>query len=110
MNKLNSLSADIRERCLYVQERGQLCLLQSLLFSYICFVCSTGSGPVVLVLMHHSHEAKHVASVKTWTESSQILLHVNVFYHDKSNGLIACKENDEAISAIRDKLQSSFSY
>ncbi|XP_037541048.1 uncharacterized protein LOC119417865 [Nematolebias whitei] len=70
----------------------------------------TGSGPVVLVLMHHSHEAKHVASVKTWTENSQVLLHVNVFYHDKSNGLIACKENDEAISAIRDKLQSCFSY
>lgn len=79
-------------------------------FCFLTFVfCSTGSGPVVLVLMHHSHEAKHIASVKTWAESFQILLHVNVFYHDKANGLIACKENDEAISAIRDKLQNCFS-
>lgn len=79
-------------------------------FLTLFFVCSTGSEPVVLVLMHHSHEAKRVASINICAENSQILLHVNVFYHDKSNGLIVCKENDEAISVICNTLLSGFSY
>ncbi|XP_024860124.1 uncharacterized protein LOC108231766 [Kryptolebias marmoratus] len=64
----------------------------------------TGSEPVILVLMHHCHEAKHVASVKTWAENLDVALHVNVFYHESLQGLVQCKENEDAISAIRQKL------
>ncbi|XP_047243921.1 uncharacterized protein LOC124881954 isoform X4 [Girardinichthys multiradiatus] len=64
----------------------------------------TGYEPVMLVLMHHAHEAKHVPTMATWYCSPNILQHFNVFYHEKMRGLITCKENDVAISAIQNEL------
>ncbi|MEQ2216727.1 hypothetical protein XENOCAPTIV_021406 [Xenoophorus captivus] len=64
----------------------------------------TGYEPVILVLMHHAHEAKHVPTMATWYCTPKILQHFNVFYHEKMRGLITCKENDVAISGIQNEL------
>ncbi|KAM4529238.1 uncharacterized protein V3H82_027420 [Fundulus diaphanus] len=64
----------------------------------------TGDKPVILVLMHHAHEAKHVTPMGTWHHNPKIVHHVNVFYHETMRGLIDCKENNGAISGIRTEL------
>lgn len=62
-----------------------------------------------MVLMNHSHEAKPVPSYKTQeTGSDKVIHYQNVFYHEKSNGLINCKENVDAITAIRNNLLNYF--
>ncbi|MED6240634.1 hypothetical protein ATANTOWER_024714 [Ataeniobius toweri] len=63
-----------------------------------------GYEPVILVLMHHAHEAKHVPTMATWYCTPNILQHFNVFYHERMRGLITCKENDVAISGIQNEL------
>ncbi|XP_038149222.1 uncharacterized protein LOC119788699 [Cyprinodon tularosa] len=63
----------------------------------------TGDMPVILVLMHHTHEAKPVTTMGTW-ECNSVMHHVNVFYHEKARGLITCKENDNAISDLQNVL------
>uniref|UniRef100_A0A1A7YBU6 Si:ch211-245h14.1 n=1 Tax=Iconisemion striatum TaxID=60296 RepID=A0A1A7YBU6_9TELE len=60
--------------------------------------------PVILVLMHHSHEVRHVGSMRSWTDKCKIVLHVNVFYHEKVPGLIICQQNDEAITAVKKEI------
>ncbi|XP_063324697.1 uncharacterized protein LOC134623536 [Pelmatolapia mariae] len=64
----------------------------------------TGDKPVILVVMHHTYEAKPVPSVKTWKESCKVVLCVHVFYHEKFNGLLSCQENNDAVSKIRTEL------
>ncbi|XP_007561068.1 uncharacterized protein LOC103144157 [Poecilia formosa] len=64
----------------------------------------TGAKPAILVLMHHSHEPKHVATMGTWDYNPKIVQHFSVFYHERSNGLISCKENNDAISGIQQEL------
>ncbi|XP_041814980.1 uncharacterized protein LOC121622171 isoform X1 [Chelmon rostratus] len=60
--------------------------------------------PVILVLMHHTHEPRHTTSVRTWAYYPKIVFHVNVFFHDTMNGLLSCAQNDIAVSSIQNKL------
>ncbi|XP_054900353.1 uncharacterized protein LOC129369070 [Poeciliopsis prolifica] len=64
----------------------------------------TGTKPVILILMHHAHEPKHVGRMETWDYNPKIVQHFSVFYHESVNGLIKCKENNDAISGIRQEL------
>ncbi|XP_044233023.1 uncharacterized protein si:ch211-245h14.1 isoform X2 [Thunnus albacares] len=59
--------------------------------------------PVILVLMHHSHEAKNI-SPRTSPEYPQVVLKVSVFFHDTVHGLLKCHQNDDAASLIQNKL------
>ncbi|XP_042246619.1 uncharacterized protein si:ch211-245h14.1 isoform X2 [Thunnus maccoyii] len=59
--------------------------------------------PVILVLMHHSHEAKNT-SPRILTEYPQLVLKVSVFFHDTVHGLLKCHQNDNAASMIQNKL------
>lgn len=59
--------------------------------------------PVILVLMHHSHEAKNI-SPRTSPEYPQVVLKVSVFFHDTVHGLLTCHQNDDAASLIQKKL------
>lgn len=59
--------------------------------------------PVILVLMHHSHEAKNI-SPRTSPEYPQVVLKVSVFFHDTVHGLLKCHQNDDAASLIQKKL------
>uniref|UniRef100_A0A1A8H2C7 Si:ch211-245h14.1 n=1 Tax=Nothobranchius korthausae TaxID=1143690 RepID=A0A1A8H2C7_9TELE len=63
-----------------------------------------GDKPVVLLLMHHVHEVKYVPSMRTWPDYHNIVLHVNVFYHEKVPGLIVCQKNVEAIAAVKNEI------
>lgn len=60
--------------------------------------------PVILVLMHHAYEQRPTTSVKTWTTGREAVLHVDVFYHETSHGLIACSQNCSAVSSLQNKL------
>uniref|UniRef100_A0A1A7ZAI0 Si:ch211-245h14.1 n=1 Tax=Nothobranchius furzeri TaxID=105023 RepID=A0A1A7ZAI0_NOTFU len=63
-----------------------------------------GDKPVILLLMHHVHEVKYVPSMRTWPDHHNIVLHVNVFYHEKVPGLIVCQKNVEAITAVKNEM------
>uniref|UniRef100_A0A1A8M4M7 Si:ch211-245h14.1 n=1 Tax=Nothobranchius pienaari TaxID=704102 RepID=A0A1A8M4M7_9TELE len=64
----------------------------------------TGNEPVILVLMHHTLEVKHTLLRRTWSHYSNIVLHVNVFYHEAAGGLLRCQENNAAVSWIQSRL------
>ncbi|XP_049445555.1 uncharacterized protein LOC125896748 isoform X2 [Epinephelus fuscoguttatus] len=67
-----------------------------------------GNKPVILVLMHHTREVKYTTPMKTWREDVEVILHVNVFYHETVHGLLKCEQNNTAASQIRDKLLEHF--
>uniref|UniRef100_A0A1A7XA63 Si:ch211-245h14.1 n=2 Tax=Iconisemion striatum TaxID=60296 RepID=A0A1A7XA63_9TELE len=64
----------------------------------------TGDEPVILVLMHRTLEVKHTPLRRMWSHYSNIVLHVNVFYHETVFGLLRCQENKAAVSWIQSKL------
>ncbi|XP_023203816.1 uncharacterized protein LOC111611398 [Xiphophorus maculatus] len=64
----------------------------------------TGEGPVILVLMHHTLNIRHTATRRMWSDYSNIVLHVNIFYHKKAHGLLKCQENNAAVIQIQNKL------
>ncbi|CAK6962142.1 uncharacterized protein si:ch211-245h14.1 [Scomber scombrus] len=63
-----------------------------------------GDEPVILVLMHHSRDAKNTVPTKTWPEYPNIVLAVNTFFHDTIHGLLNCHQNNEAALMIKNKL------
>ncbi|XP_068433289.1 uncharacterized protein [Clinocottus analis] len=63
--------------------------------------------PIILVLMHHMYEVKAVTSMKTWPDDANVVLRVNVFYHE-TMGLLTCEENDAAVTEIKNKLLAHF--
>ncbi|XP_025999148.1 uncharacterized protein LOC113007039 isoform X1 [Astatotilapia calliptera] len=63
-----------------------------------------GSQPVILVLMHHAHEPKHVTLMKIQNNVSNVVLPFHVFYHETVHGLLQCQQNNDAISEIRKAL------
>lgn len=72
------------------------------LLSSSCFLVSTDDKPVILVLMHH--EFVPTSSLRRWINDPQVVLEVNIFFHETKSGLFSCQENSFAISDIRNKL------
>ncbi|XP_008298626.1 uncharacterized protein LOC103371168 [Stegastes partitus] len=66
-------------------------------------VKGAGDKPIILVLMHHSYEPRYVTHLRTWDEYTNVVLHLNVFFHE-SRGFLTCQENATAVSEIRAKL------
>ncbi|XP_031721984.1 uncharacterized protein LOC116393625 isoform X2 [Anarrhichthys ocellatus] len=66
----------------------------------------TDDKPVILVLMHHTHEVRPT-SMRTWRDDARVVLHVNVFYHE-TVGLLKCERNDAAVTEIQTKLMECF--
>ncbi|XP_054900425.1 uncharacterized protein LOC129369114 isoform X1 [Poeciliopsis prolifica] len=64
----------------------------------------TGEEPVILVLMHHTLNIRDTATRRKWSDCSNIVLHVNIFYHKKAHGLLKCQENNAAVIQIQNKL------
>ncbi|KAM7395590.1 hypothetical protein PAMA_007049 [Pampus argenteus] len=60
--------------------------------------------PVILVLMHYLREPKEIRPTKTWSGDLNIVLHVNVFFHETMQGLLRCDQNNDAASMIQKKL------
>lgn len=65
---------------------------------------STDDKPVILVVMHHEREAKSKSLRMPHDKQHQVVLYVNVFYHDTSKGLLTCEQNNAAASEIKQKL------
>lgn len=57
--------------------------------------------PIILVMMHHNHTAN---SCQPPGPYNNVVLVVNVFFHETVQGLLKCLQNDEAISTIQQKL------
>ncbi|XP_035851455.1 uncharacterized protein LOC116066319 isoform X3 [Sander lucioperca] len=64
--------------------------------------------PVILVLMHHTREVKYTTSMRTWPHYANVVLHVNVFYHETVRGLLRDQQNDAAVTQIQNKLLECF--
>ncbi|XP_039638792.1 uncharacterized protein LOC120547308 isoform X1 [Perca fluviatilis] len=64
--------------------------------------------PVILVLMHHTREVKYTTSMRTWPAYANVVLHVNVFYHETMRGLLKDQQNDAAVTQIQNKLLECF--
>ncbi|XP_029902537.1 uncharacterized protein LOC115355794 [Myripristis murdjan] len=104
-----------------VQEPGGLKLVEGNLFSepHITFVfcpissrhntdvdaamkMTSADKPIILVIMHHTYDPNFMTPRKTDTQN--ILLEVNVLYHDSAHGLLNCPKNDQAVAQIRETL------
>ncbi|XP_037606767.1 uncharacterized protein si:ch211-245h14.1 isoform X11 [Sebastes umbrosus] len=69
---------------------------------------SSDDKPVILVLMHHTREVKYTSSLKTWHDNNNVVLFINVFYHETIKGLLNCEENNAAVSKIQNELVERF--
>lgn len=65
---------------------------------------SSGAKPVILVMMHHSRNAQTSPIVKPQCYHNVVLV-VNVFFHETVPGLLKCPQNDEAMLSVQTKLQ-----
>ncbi|XP_078798889.1 uncharacterized protein LOC101170389 isoform X2 [Oryzias latipes] len=61
--------------------------------------------PVILVLMHHSQEPRHISSSKVLSSNPNVVLEVNIFYHNKKNGLLGCEQNKKAALELKEELK-----
>ncbi|XP_036066324.1 uncharacterized protein LOC118598133 isoform X2 [Oryzias melastigma] len=59
---------------------------------------------VILVLMHYSQEPKNVSSLKVLPHHPNIVSEVQVFYHDRKNGLLRCEQNEKAVIELKEEL------
>ncbi|TWW69005.1 hypothetical protein D4764_19G0008030 [Takifugu flavidus] len=62
--------------------------------------------PVILVFLIHSLKAQSLTLLKSW-DHPNIVLHAHLFHHQMKSGLLRCKENKTAISAIKKKLKNT---
>lgn len=63
--------------------------------------------PVILVMMHHSRKAQAPPIVNP--RDHNVVLLVDLFFHETEPGLLKCPQNEEAIVAIQNKLQLLYS-
>lgn len=52
--------------------------------------------------MHHDYRPSSI--LMRWKGNPAVVLTVHVFFHETKSGLLTCKENSDAIAAIRNKL------
>ncbi|XP_056150885.1 uncharacterized protein si:ch211-245h14.1 isoform X1 [Lampris incognitus] len=57
--------------------------------------------PVILVLMHHTHNVSCIVPMMSASRKSfKMVLAVNVLYHETAHGLLNCARNDAAVSEM----------
>lgn len=61
------------------------------------------SIPVILVLMHYVRETKYT-NENVYSGSHDVVLQVNISFHETKGGLLTCHQNDTAASRIHNKL------
>lgn len=70
----------------------------------VSFLPSTDDVPVILVRLHHVQEVNQTTSITTWFFHSNVVLQINVFFHEATHGLLRCRQNSAAFSQIQNKL------
>ncbi|XP_047429015.1 uncharacterized protein si:ch211-245h14.1 [Mugil cephalus] len=63
-----------------------------------------GDEPVILVVMHYTQVVKSVQFRRRCPDYPNVVLLVNILYHDKVGGLLKCQENNNAVCEIQNKL------
>ncbi|GLD69038.1 uncharacterized protein AKAME5_002035100 [Lates japonicus] len=64
-----------------------------------------GDSPVILVLMHHTRKPDHTPVATNWSETyPQVVLDVNVLFHDSVPGLLQCERNENTVQQIHREL------
>ncbi|XP_039674337.1 uncharacterized protein LOC120570159 isoform X2 [Perca fluviatilis] len=67
---------------------------------------SCGGKPVILVLMHHTRDPDYSTDVRRWFETFQnVVLDVDVLFHQTQPGLLRCSRNDRAVRLIQEELK-----
>ncbi|MED6267445.1 hypothetical protein CHARACLAT_012309 [Characodon lateralis] len=68
---------------------------------------SSSDKPVILVLMHHTRDVNYSTKGRKWSEVyKNIVQEAHVLFHETQPGLLDCRQNDQAIEAVREKLYS----
>lgn len=72
----------------------------------LVFLLCSGNKDTILVLMHHTRNADYPAIEIAWSQLfSNVIMHVDVLFHESEAGLLKCQTNENAIQQIRKKLQ-----
>ncbi|CAI5670118.1 unnamed protein product [Oreochromis niloticus] len=65
-----------------------------------------GNKDIILVLMHHTRKTDYSTSDTEWSQIfPNVILHVDVLFHETERGLLRCQKNEQAICQIQQKLQ-----
>ncbi|CAI5670124.1 unnamed protein product [Oreochromis niloticus] len=65
-----------------------------------------GKKDIILVLMHHTRKTDYSTSDTEWSQIfPNVILHVDVLFHETERGLLRCQKNEQAICQIQQKLQ-----
>ncbi|MEQ2295448.1 hypothetical protein AMECASPLE_014419 [Ameca splendens] len=68
---------------------------------------SSSDKPVILVLMHHTRDVNYSTEGRKWSEVyTNIVLEAHILFHETQPGLLDCRQNDQAIEAVGEKLYS----
>ncbi|XP_019210178.1 uncharacterized protein LOC102079008 [Oreochromis niloticus] len=65
-----------------------------------------GNKDIILVLMHHTRKTDYSTSGSEWSQIfPNVILHVDVLFHETERGLLSCQKNEQAICQIQQQLQ-----
>lgn len=53
--------------------------------------------------MHHTYEPRN-PSTRNWEQHSNVVLSVEVFFHETKRGLLTCEQNVTAVTLIQNKM------
>ncbi|XP_061580344.1 uncharacterized protein LOC133446347 [Cololabis saira] len=59
---------------------------------------------IILVVMHHTRDVDYSTGGRRWSETRNVVLHVDVLFHETVPGLLICDENKKAVRQIQDAL------
>ncbi|XP_047226841.1 uncharacterized protein LOC124871522 isoform X2 [Girardinichthys multiradiatus] len=66
---------------------------------------SSSGKPVILVLMHHTRDAEYSTAGTKWSEVYEnVVLDVDVLFHETQRGLLKCRRNYDAFKIIQNEL------
>ncbi|MED6268266.1 hypothetical protein CHARACLAT_020589, partial [Characodon lateralis] len=66
---------------------------------------SSSGKPVILVLMHHTRDPEYSTAGTNWSEVYEnVVLAVDVLFHETQPGLLTCRQNDDAFKIIQNEL------
>ncbi|KAK5620522.1 hypothetical protein CRENBAI_022718 [Crenichthys baileyi] len=72
---------------------------------------SSSGKPVILVLMHHTRDPEYSTAGTNWSEVyGNVVLNVDVLFHETLSGLLTCRRNDDAFKIIRNELSKHSKY
>lgn len=70
------------------------------------FLLCAGNKDIILVVMHHTRKTNYSTSGTGWSQIfPNVILHVDVLFHETERGLLRCQKNAQAVCQIQQGLQ-----